>query len=215
MKVLIRPKKLSGNIDVVPSKSYSHRAIIAASLAEGVSVIKNVMFSNDIKRTIECCKAFGANITEYENYLVIKGTSNITRVNNVIDAGESGSTIRFMIPIMLVNSQAMEFRGENHLNKRPLETYYEIFNRQGIKYSHPSDAYMPLHTEGGLCSGEFMIPGDISSQFITGLLFALPLLEGDSEIKIIGNLESKAYIDLTLDILNRFGIKIKNNKVGF
>ena len=211
MKVLIRPKKLSGKIDVVPSKSYSHRAIIAASLSEGESVIKNVLFSNDILRTIDCCRAFGAEITCYENYLVIKGTSEIKRASSVINCGESGSTIRFMIPIMLVNNEKMEFRGENHLNKRPLETYYEIFKRQGIKYSHPIDAYMPLHTEGGLRSGEFMIPGDISSQFITGLLFALPLLDGDSEIKIIGNLESKAYIDLTLDILNKFGIKIRNN----
>ena len=211
MKVLIRPKKLSGRIDVVPSKSYSHRAIIAASLADGVSVIKNVLFSNDILRTIDCCKAFGAEIERFENYLVIKGTKEIKRVSSVINCGESGSTIRFMIPIMLVNSDDMEFRGENHLNKRPLETYYEIFERQGINYNHPKDSYMPLHTSGGLKSGEFIIPGDISSQFITGLLFALPLLDGDSEIKIIGNLESKAYIDLTLDILNRFNIKIINN----
>lgn len=211
MKVLIRPKKLSGTIDVVPSKSYSHRAIIAASLAEGRSVIKNVMFSNDIIRTIECCKAFGADIEKYENYLVINGVRNVSRNENVINAGESGSTIRFMIPIMLVCSEKITFIGENHLNKRPLDTYYEIFEKQGIKYSHPSDSYMPLEVEGGLQSGLYEIRGDISSQFITGLLYALPLLQGDSTIKITTKLESKAYIDLTLDILNRYGIKIVNN----
>ena len=144
MKVYIRPKKLSGIIDVVPSKSYSHRAIIAASLADGVSEIKNVIFSNDIIRTIECCSAFGAEITIHENSLTIKGSSEIKRVSNIINAGESGSTIRFMIPIMLVCDESITFTGENHLNKRPLDTYYEIFDKQEIKYSHPVDSYMPL-----------------------------------------------------------------------
>ena len=211
MKVLIRPKKLKGNIDVVPSKSYSHRAIIAASLAEGTSVIKNIIFSNDILRTIECCRAFGAEIECFENYLIIKGSGEVKRASNKINAGESGSTIRFMIPIMLVNSQPMEFNGENHLNKRPLDSYFDIFEKQNISYSHPLDAYMPLTTNGGIKPGLYEIRGDVSSQFITGLLFALPLLEGDSKIKITTNLESKSYIDLTLDILKKFNIEIKNN----
>lgn len=211
MKVLIRPKKLSGTIDVVPSKSYSHRAIIAASLAEGRSVIRNVMYSNDIIRTIECCRAFGAEITEYENHLVINGAKNVCRNENVINAGESGSTIRFIIPIMLVCKDKITFTGENHLNKRPLDTYYEIFEKQGIIYNHPQDSYMPLEVEGRLKSGAYEIRGDISSQFITGLLYALPLLDGNSTIKITTNLESKSYIDLTLDILKKYGIEIVNN----
>lgn len=211
MKVLIRPKKLSGTINVVPSKSYSHRAIIAASLADGVSLIKNVMFSNDILRTIDCCRAFGAKIDVFNDYLVINGCSEIKRVNNTINAGESGSTIRFMIPIMLVNDSKMEFRGENHLNNRPLDSYFEIFDKLNIKYEHPDNSYMPLKTEGGLKPGLYEIRGDVSSQFITGLLFALPLLDGDSTIKITTKLESKSYIDLTLDILKKFNIKIINN----
>ena len=211
MKVLIRPKKLSGKIDVVPSKSYSHRAIIAASLAEGESIIKNVMFSNDILRTIDCCRAFGAKIDIYDNYLKIKGTNEIKRVSSSINAGESGSTIRFMIPIMLVNPESMEFKGENHLNKRPLDSYFEIFDKYGIDYSHPNDSHMPLLTNGGLKPGVYEIRGDVSSQFITGLLFALPLLSGDSRIKITTKLESKSYIDLTLDILKKFNINIINS----
>lgn len=211
MKVLIRPKKLSGKIDVVPSKSYSHRAIIAASLAEGRSIIKNVIFSNDILRTIECCRAFGANIEVFDNYLIVYGTSEIKRINNSINAGESGSTIRFMIPIMLVNPDSMEFKGENHLNNRPLDSYFEIFDKFKIEYSHPNDSYMPLLTNGGLKPGVYEIRGDVSSQFITGLLFALPLLSGDSSIKITTKLESKSYIDLTLDILKKFNINITNN----
>ena len=211
MKVLIRPKKLSGKIDVVPSKSYSHRAIIAASLAEGRSVVKNVMFSNDILRTIDCCRAFGAQIECFDNHLIINGTSNIKRVSNVIDAGESGSTIRFMIPIMLVNESPMEFTGQNHLNMRPLDSYFEIFDKFGISFTHPVDSYMPLSTNGGLKAGVYEIRGDISSQFITGLLFALPLLNGESKIKITTSLESKSYIDLTLDILQKYNITVVNN----
>jgi 3-phosphoshikimate 1-carboxyvinyltransferase len=217
MKVLIRPKKLNGVIDVVPSKSYSHRAIIAASLAKGRSVVRNVLFSDDINRTISCCEAFGAIIEKHENYLIIDG-SNVRRVKDIVNVGESGSTIRFMIPIMLTNSLPMEFVGENNLVNRPLDAYYKIFDEQGICYSHPSDKYLPLKTNGGLKSGEFSILGNISSQFITGLLFALPLLDGDSKINIIGNLESKAYIDLTLEILNEFGvftIRTRNSFLSF
>ena len=211
MKVLIRPKKLKGTIDVVPSKSYSHRAIIAASLADGKSVVSNVIFSNDILRTIDCCRAFGAKIECFDNYLVINGCGKVNRVESIINAGESGSTIRFMIPIMLVNNEPMEFCGENHLNNRPLDSYFEIFDVQHIEYSHPDNAYMPLKTCGGLKSGVYEIRGDVSSQFITGLLFALPLLDGESVIKITTTLESKSYIDLTLDILKRFNIQIINN----
>lgn len=211
MKILIRPKKLNGYIDVVPSKSYSHRAIIAASLANGTSKISNIIFSDDIKRTIDACKAFGAEIECYDNYLIIKGSKEVLRKESVMNAGESGSTIRFMIPIMLTNPSEITFTGQNHLNKRPLDTFYELFDQDGIEYNHPSDSYMPLKTKGCLKGGVYEIRGDISSQFITGLLFALPLLKNDSCIKITTNLESKSYIDLTLDILKLFNIEIINN----
>lgn len=211
MDILIRPKKLKGTLPIIPSKSYSHRAIIAASLSEGFSVIKNVLFSEDIKRTIEACEAFGATINRYDDYLEIEGAAGVKRVKDVINAGESGSTIRFMIPILLTTPEKMTFKGMNHLVKRPLDVYLDIFNKQGIKYVK-GENYLPLETNGGFSSGVFDIPGDISSQFITGLLFALPLLNGDSKINIIGKLESKAYVDLTLDILKRFGIVIDNHE---
>ena len=208
MNVTIKPAPLSGKVMIPPSKSLSHRAIIAASLASGKSVISNVLYSNDIKATIEAMRALGATIDEYEDSLVIYG-SKVKRVKNVINAGESGSTIRFMIPIALVNGSFMEFRGENHLVKRPLDTFFEIFDDQGIKYERGED-YLPLKVYSGLKSGIFKIRGDISSQFITGLLYALPLLDGDSKIIITTNLESKGYIDLTLDMLKKYGITIEN-----
>lgn len=208
MNVIIKPGKLSGDVIIPPSKSLSHRAIIAASLAKGKSIISNVLYSKDIKATIGAMRACGANITEYNNHLEIIG-SDVKRVEDVIDANESGSTIRFMIPIALAANEPITFTGKNHLCKRPLDTFFEIFDNQGIKYSRGED-YLPLRVNGGLKPGQFNIRGDISSQFITGLLYALPLLNGDSVINITTNLESKGYVDLTLDMLNRFGIVIEN-----
>lgn len=210
MNVTIHPKKLKGIVSIPPSKSLSHRAIIAASLSEEESVISNVMFSKDILATIEGMKALGAKIEVDGTTLRIKG-SIIKRNGNVIDANESGSTLRFLIPIALVNSEPIEFVGHNHLVNRPLDSYFEIFDKIGIEYTHPNETYLPLKTSGGLISGVYEVKGNISSQFITGLLFALPLLEGDSIVKIIGSLESRGYIDLTLDILAKFGITILNH----
>ncbi len=210
MNVTIKPNKLSGKIQIPPSKSLSHRAIIAAALAEGESIISNVLYSKDILATIDAMRACGAEIKEYSDHLVIHG-SKVKRVKSIINANESGSTIRFMIPIALVSDEEIEFRGENHLVKRPLDTFLEIFDSQGIKYTKGED-YLPLKVYSGLKCGTFKVRGDISSQFITGLLYALPLLDGDSKIVITTNLESKGYIDLTLDMLKKFGIEIENKE---
>ena len=209
MNVRITPTHLKGNVVVPPSKSLSHRAIIAAGLAEGKSIISNVMYSKDIKATIGAMRAIGAQIIEYDNYLEITGSS-VKRINDIIDANESGSTIRFMIPIAIINSSKVKFIGKNNLCKRPLDPFFEIFDKQGIKYLHDED-YLPLEVEGALKPGEYFIRGDISSQFITGLLYALPLLDGDSVINITTPMESKGYIDLTIDVLKLFGIEIIND----
>ncbi len=211
MNVTIKPNKLKGNVIIPPSKSLSHRAIIAASLASGKSKITNVLFSKDILATISAMEACGAKITKYEDSLEIEGTRRVERISDVIDANESGSTIRFMIPIALTNNLPIKFMGHNNLVNRPLDIFLEIFDNQNIEYKKENDKYLPLYVNGGLKPGKFMIRGDISSQFITGLLYALPLLDGDSEIIITTTLESKGYIDLTLDILKMYGIEIVNN----
>lgn len=210
MRVTIKPTLLKGEVVVPPSKSLSHRAIIAASLAEGKSVISNVMFSKDILATIGAMEELGAKITKYSNYLEIEGTGKVSRNEGVIDANESGSTIRFIIPIALVNKEEMLFTGKNNLVKRPLDAYYNIFDEQGITYLKGDD-YLPFKTKGGLKPGLYTISGDVSSQFITGLLFALPLLDSNSIIKLSSPLESRGYVDLTIDILKQFGIEIINN----
>lgn len=208
MNVVIHPKNLKGSIIVPPSKSLSHRAIIAASLASGRSIISNVLLSQDILATIEAMKALGAHIEINGSSLIIDGTKPY-RLSPSLCANESGSTLRFLIPIALTTSEPMTFEGKNHLIYRPLDTYFELFDEFGISYEHPKEAYLPLHTSGGFKAGTYRLRGDISSQFITGLFFALPLLDGDSTVEITTKLESKGYLDLTLDILKKFGIQIE------
>lgn len=209
MNVIITPSKLKGEIIIPPSKSLSHRAIIAASLASGRSVISNIIYSEDIEATIKAMEACGAKIKRFDNYLIIEGSKPIRKVD-YINANESGSTIRFMIPIALSVDSPITFDGKNNLVKRPLDVYTKIFDELGIKYE-VGENYLPMKVYSGLKPATYKIRGDISSQFITGLLYALPMLNGDSKIEITTKLESKGYIDLTMDILKKFGIEIKTN----
>ncbi len=211
MNVIIKPAKLAGDVIIPPSKSLSHRAIIAAALAEGKSVITNVLFSKDINATISAMEACGAKIIKHESSLEIYGVKRIIRKDNIIDANESGSTIRFMIPIALTNPEPITFVGHNNLVNRPLDIFLDIFDEQKIEYKKEENTSLPLYVNGMLKPSKYYVKGDVSSQFITGLLYSLPMLDGDSEIIITTNLESKAYIDLTLDILKIYGIEIINN----
>ena len=210
MNVTITPSILEGSIKVPPSKSLAHRAIIAASLAKGRSIISNVDFSSDVKATIEAMKALGANIEIEENKVIIDG-SFPKRVKPQINAHESGSTLRFLIPISMLADEKITFKGENNLVNRPLDSYFELFDEKSITYHKNKDTYLPLTIYDKLVPGEYKIRGDISSQFITGLLFALPMLNGDSKLILKTPLESKGYVDLTLYILKMYGIYIENN----
>lgn len=213
MKVKIKPSILSGEVVIPPSKSYSHRAIISAALANGEkkSKINNLKFSVDIETTVKIMENWGAKITKKESSLEIIGNDGkIVPKKNYIQCNESGSTIRFLIPVGLTSENELIFDGKGKLVDRPLDSYYKIFDDQGIKYEMSEDK-LPLKVNGKLKAGNYEIDGNVSSQFITGLLYALPLLDGDSTIVINKNLESKGYVDLTLEILKLSGIKIKNN----
>ncbi|OFI06078.1 3-phosphoshikimate 1-carboxyvinyltransferase [Clostridium acetireducens DSM 10703] len=207
--VKITPRNLYGEIKIQPSKSLCHRAIIAASLSKGISNIKNVTFSHDIKATIDGMKALGADIKRSENNLCINGSEFLNLNKNEINCIESGSTLRFLIPIALLTGNQITFNGEGMLKNRPLNPYYEIFKKQNINYS--SHNGLPLSVKGLITPGDFEIEGNISSQFITGLMFALPLLKGDSRIILTTKLESKGYVDLTIDTLDKFSVKIESN----
>lgn len=211
--VKINPCRLKGDIRIPPSKSLGHRAIICASLCERESVIDNVSYSKDIKATCSGMSKLGALIISSAEgrKLKIKGQHSDSKEKVCIDCSESGSTVRFLIPIALIKKRDTVFEGHGKLAYRPLKTYFDIFDEQKIKYEHPEDRVLPLEIDGKLRAGEFNIPGNISSQFISGLMFSLPFLEGDSTINITTNLESVGYIDMTLDMLKRFGIEIENN----
>lgn len=209
-KMLIKPSRLSGSVNIPPSKSMAHRAIICAALCNGKSVISNIEYSDDIIATINAMRNLGAHIKEEGNKLYIDGSEMYSKKGGIIDCNESGSTLRFLVPISIAKNNDIKFIGKGNLGKRPLNIYYDIFDKQNIEYTWTKDI-LNLHINGELKGGIFEMPGDISSQFISGLMFSLPILKGDSKIIITTNLESKGYIDLTLSMLSKYGIEIINN----
>lgn len=207
MKVKIYPSKCSGEITLPPSKSMAHRAIICASLAKGKSMIKNISYSDDIIATIEGMIKLGANIVKNQDILYIEGIKNFTTIkDSIIDCNESGSTLRFFIPIFSLTNKKIEFIGKNRLLQRPQKIYKDIFKNQNLHYFQDDNK---IEIQGSLKSGEYIINGNISSQFISGLLFTLPLLNGNSTIKITPPFESKSYIDLTIEVLKIFGVEVE------
>ena len=214
--LVITPNSLKGEVIIPSSKSIGHREIICSGLASGRSIVDNISISKDIEATIEGLKSFGAKINEIPSKFQgrcafsIKGTAGkINLKNKVIDCKESGSTLRFLIPLGILSNEKIIFTGSGKLVERPLDPYFEIFNKKGIEYKIFSDKInLPLEINGKLKSGVYSLVGNISSQFISGLLFALPLCDGDSVIEITTKLESESYINLTLDALKKYGIEI-------
>lgn len=209
----IYPSKLKGEVKIPPSKSMAHRAIICAALSDGLCIIENIDYSDDIIATIDAMNSLGARIVKHKDYIEVigaYGSGEKPKESRIIDCNESGSTLRFLVPISLLFKGSSKFIGRGNLGKRPLTTYYNIFERQGIKYSY-EEGNLNLVINGELKPGTFEVEGNVSSQFITGLLFTLPLLKQDSKIVITTEMESKGYIDLTLRAMSDFGVKIINN----
>lgn len=214
MKINLSPTKLCGSIDIPSSKSIAHRAIICGALADGVSIINNLYLSRDIKATINCLKYLGADIDVDIDRAVIKSRPYTSEKERVLDCDESGSTLRFLLPIALAVGGKFRFVGRGKLGVRPLDVFFKIFDERGIKYINSStESKLDLTVEGKLDGGDFSVRGDISSQFISGLLFALSMSDNDSSIAIEEELQSVGYIHLTLQALKAFGIniEIKNN----
>lgn len=206
MEQYIIPQKLRGAVTVPPSKSQAHRAVIAAALAAGESVITNLALSEDIRATVQAMASFGQLSLSGDRLTVRGGLSPALPEELVFDCNESGSTLRFLIPLALTTGKKSRFTGRGRLLSRPLESYFELCRQDHIHFEQTGDA---LLFEGRLAGGLYRLPGNISSQFITGLLFALPRLSADSTLELTTTVESAGYIDMTLDILRRFGITIR------
>ena len=209
----IYPSKLKGEVKIPPSKSMAHRAIICAALSDGLCIIENIDYSDDIIATIDAMNSLGAKIVKHKDYIEVigaYGSDEKAKETRIIDCNESGSTLRFLVPISLLFEGRSKFIGRGNLGKRPLTTYYNIFEKQGIEYSY-EEGNLNLVIDGELKAGTFEVEGNVSSQFITGLLFTLPLLNEDSKIIITTEMESKGYIDLTLRAMSDFGVEIINN----
>ncbi len=194
MDLTITPAKLSGAVTPPPSKSQAHRCLIAAALAGEGSVLHNLADSQDIRATRRCMEALETTERHQLPYL---------------DCGESGSTLRFLIPVALALRGGGVFTGHGRLMERPQKPYFDLFDEKGIRYEQKDGV---LTVEGALTPGAYRLPGDVSSQFFTGLLFALPLLDGPSVIIPTTRLESEGYIGMTLDVMHRFGIDIPTTR---
>lgn len=209
MDLQITPKKLSGAVTPPPSKSQAHRLLIAAALAEGESTLHNIARSQDIEATLRCITALGGSWTETS-----PGTLTVTGIGGRrfsggelprLDCGESGSTLRFFIPIALAVAGGGIFTGHGRLMERPQGPYFQLFDKKGIFYEQKDGV---LTVRGALTPGEYVLPGNVSSQFFTGLLFALPLLDGVSAVVSSTEIESQAYITMTLEAMRQAGVPV-------
>lgn len=208
MDIKITPAKLSGRVTAPPSKSVAHRMLICAALSEGESTVRNLFPSKDITATIACLSALGAEIEYDGRTALVRGIKNVSRRAR-LDCNESGSTLRFLIPVSCALGTISEFTGAGRLPERPITPYLECLPKHGAVFDYKNT--MPFTVSGKLSAGVYEIGGDISSQFITGLLLALPLLDGDSELRLTTPLQSKPYVDITIGALEQFGVKITQN----
>lgn len=212
MRVTITPSRAVGTVTAPPSKSMAHRALICGALS-GDSTVRGLAWSKDIEATLACLRVMGARIIQLGDTVTVGGVDpRHLPADAVLPCNESGSTLRFFLPLCLLCGQPVTLTGSRRLFERPLGVYENICRSQGISFEKSADAVTVC---GRLHPGEYTVPGDVSSQFITGLLFALPLLEGDSRLTVTGRFESASYIDLTLSALRTFGVHIQREGTAF
>lgn len=214
MQITVRPSKASGTVASPPSKSAAHRSLICAGLARGESTVRGISRSEDISATLDCLSALGADplLSEDGSTVRIRGTDPARfDGSRVLPCRECGSTLRFLIPLALTGTSTVTLTGSEKLLSRPLEIYADLAAEHGVKFENTS---REVRVQGPLTGGSFRFSGDVSSQFVSGLLFALPLLGEDSRIELIPPVASKPYIDLTVDALERFGVRCRISEDG-
>ncbi len=212
MQTIVSCGKRWGTVKAIASKSHVHRLLICAALSDKKTVIKDVTFSADIMATVSCLNGYIADIFVDCDTITVQPYKK-PAADCVLNLNESGSTYRFLVPVACALGETVSFTGSTRLSERPLSPLYELLKKHGCTLSE--EGVFPLICSRKLEPGEFVIPGDVSSQFISGLLFALPLLDGDSVIHITGRMESYPYIKMTLDALEVFGINVEQEEQSF
>lgn len=208
MTVTCIPSALSGKISAISSKSDAHRLLICAALSQNETRIYCNVMSKDIAATLNCLKAMGTDIAVNGNEITVK--PNDFKNQAELDCGESGSTLRFLMPVVSALGIDTIIKGSGRLPERPISPLKEEMEKKGIEFL--TGNIFPLHLKGQLQAGDYEIAGNVSSQFITGLLFALPLLKEDSKIKLIPPVESRSYLNITIKALRKFGIEIREEE---
>lgn len=207
MKATFFPSVARGEICAPPSKSVAHRLLVACALSDGQSVIRGISPSEDMLATLSCVRALGAKARLDGDVAYIEGCEKTPLENAVFDCNESGSTLRFFLPVVLaLGAKNCVFKGTARLIQRGIGVYDEIFARNGVKVQKEADT---ITVWGRLASGNYTVRGDVSSQYITGLLMALSLLDEDSTITVTEPFESRAYVDITVDVMKKCGVDIQ------
>lgn len=210
MDIKVIPSALSGEVSIPPSKSAAHRALICAALSDGSSRITPYCTSKDIKTTVSCLRALGMNIAEDEKGYILS-SGNITK-GKTLNFNESGSTARFLLPIAAALGADITGVGEGRLPNRPMDTLTKLFREHGVEASSDN---LPLTLKGKMSGGDFYLPGNISSQYISGLLLAAPLINEEVNIIPTTALESVGYIDMTVSAMKKFGVNALETEKGW
>lgn len=215
MRAVVSPASLSGTLRAVPSKSHAHRALICAALADTATRLLCPLSCEDIDATANCLRALGAKITRDGDFLTVIPGKAPEKAE--LFCRESGSTLRFLLPVAASLGTETVFYGEGRLGKRPLSPLTDALRSHGVRVfgSGPFGDGLPLSVKGKLLPGDFSLDGGISSQFFTGLLLALPLSEGESVLRVSGRLESAPYVDLTLGVQSSFGVRVDRLQDAF
>lgn len=209
MKIEIKPSTLCGEIIAPPSKSIAHRFLICGALSRGENRINGVSGSDDMKATLSCLSALGASVKRDGNSVTIFGGLNAKK-EATLDCIESGSTLRFMIPVALASgADKITFKGSERLIARGVEVYEEVLADKGVRIGKGKNEIV---VSGTLESGNYVLRGDVSSQYVTGLMLSLATLNSDSTIEILPPVESRPYIDMTIAVLEKFGVKIEETE---
>jgi len=213
MDAFIKPSTLEGEVHCIPSKSYAHRLLICAAFSNApTDIFINTQFSKDIEATIGCLKALCCNVEKKSDNCITVYPAHSIAKSPVLNCIESGSTLRFLLPVAATIGNDATFEGTGRLPSRPLTVLLNQLKEHDVTFTSNS---LPTTLGGKMSCGVFELPGDISSQFVTGLLLSLPLTKDGGEIRLTSPLESKSYVDITVEVMKKFGIEVESTGTGY